>query len=475
MFFSCTISFVAQNYQPISSDRISYFVDSEAYVHAAKVDSVSFDIDSTMYFMKNIQNASHDFYTINGDSWLGNKIVYQNNGDSFFYNKNNEPILIKANAIIEETWTAFEIEDSLLVLASVTECDTMSFLGLNDSVKIIEFSLFDDQMQLVDVPLNDYSIVLSKNYGFVRTLSFLHFPFNDQSSDYWTYSIEFNQMSLVGMNNPVVGLQNLTMLTTFDFQPDDELHIEYESTYCYYSNKQWIKLKYLSRGESFDTLFYNVRREIYSEVFDGEELFTSFIVDTVAEFYTIDTAFDKLPDQVVADQFVAYTNYMISVPRYEKSHTLQMAGLSASGENGWAMNYFDGCLSTGVHKLGLGGPYYKCFYGTQISKRQLKYYKKGDEIWGEPIVLTPVKNNISRHEISIYPNPVNGDGLYLSDIQRDVDAFVYIYNAENKLLISEKISASTGSFIDISPLSPGVYFVKIKQDKAFFVTKLIRL
>jgi hypothetical protein len=475
LFFFCSISIIAQNYQPISSGRVSYFVDSEAYIHAAKVDSVRFDSDSTLFFMKNIQNASHDCYTIKGDSWMGNKAIIQSNGDSFFYNKNNEPILIKANANIDDTWIAFEIEDSLVVQAIVIEVDTMSFLGMNDSVKIVGFEVFDEQMQLVDLPLNSYQIILSKNYGLVQTLSFLHFPFFDQLSDYWTYSVEFNQMPIVGMDNPQIGVQNLTMLSAFDFQPDDELHIEYESTYCYYSNKQWIKLKYLSRMESADTLYYDVRRETYSEVFDGEELYTNFIVDTVAEFYTIDTAFDKLPDQAVADQYVAYTNYMINAPRFEKSHTLQMSGLSFSDENCWAMNYFDGCLSTGVHKLGLGGPYYKCIYGSQISKRQLKYYQKGEEIWGEPIVFTSVPSFLNNQEISIYPNPANGDVLYLSDIQTFGKFFVDIYNSENRLVLSRKISESTGSFIDISDLSPGVYFVKFNNARQAFVTKLIRL
>ena len=64
LFFFCSISIIAQNYQPISSGRVSYFVDSEAYIHAAKVDSVRFDSDSTLFFMKIIQIVFHVFYTI---------------------------------------------------------------------------------------------------------------------------------------------------------------------------------------------------------------------------------------------------------------------------------------------------------------------------------------------------------------------------------------------------------------------------
>ncbi|PLX09875.1 MAG: hypothetical protein C0596_00920 [Marinilabiliales bacterium] len=359
--------------------------------------------------MPNIRQVSEDCVDILSPSWHGDRVIIKDNGDNLFFNKNNDTITIKTSALLDEDWQAYVLEDSLIVYAAVYNVDTLTFLGINDSVKYLSFNVFDENMIDIEHPLESKQLILSKNYGLVETVSFYHFPYSNTISDYHTYDIAFDQMVIIGMNKPDLGVTNLTKREVFDFQPGDELHITYENSFCTYSNIQDIIYIYLERNDSGDSIYYDVKRTMFQQIFNGEDYNTYFIDDTIQEIIAIDTSFNKLPDQAVSDGSIAYTNFMVNAARPLKSYNLQYAGLIVGESDCWELIFWDGCESTGDYFKGLGGPYYQCTYGTEVKKRRLQYYNIGDDEWGNPIIFTKLENGDASSNINIFPNPVKDD------------------------------------------------------------------
>ena len=212
---------VAQDYQTIRSDRIAYFFNQVGYVSCIRIDSVTIQTDSVFYPFSNIRELDDGCYTPFGSSWIGEKIIIKENGLNIFFNKDHDSIQLKTNALLNDSWTLFNLPDSIKIIATIIKQDTMSFMGLLDSVKSIGFQVYDKNMNLLDYVLNNMELKISKNYGFVSTFNFYFFP-DFQIS----YPFEqFEEYDLIGLSNPKIGVQNLTWFEVNDFQPGDEIHV----------------------------------------------------------------------------------------------------------------------------------------------------------------------------------------------------------------------------------------------------------
>jgi hypothetical protein len=134
---------MAQQYLPIQSGRISCFKAQDGNVKSIRIDSVEFKTDSVLHPVSNIQQQEYDCVNPYGTSWIGNKVIIQTNGFTVFLNKESDSVKIKANATLNEKWTAYLFPDSSTVVATVINFDTFSFLGLVDSAKTIGFKVYD--------------------------------------------------------------------------------------------------------------------------------------------------------------------------------------------------------------------------------------------------------------------------------------------------------------------------------------------
>jgi len=101
------------------------------------------------------------------------------------------------------------------------------------------------------------------------------------------------------------------------------------------------------------------------------------------------------------------------------------------------------------------------------------------KIWGNPPSGTQQPQdrwgtlNISLNEINkftFYPNPAEGDTLYLKTTET---VTVQISSILGKQMLSDKID-TTDSQIDISSLKPGIYLVKISSNQFSITKKLIK-
>jgi hypothetical protein len=82
--------------------------------------------------------------------------------------------------------------------------------------------------------------------------------------------------------------------------------------------------------------------------------------------------------------------------------------------------------------------------------------------------INPIKNEIS---VKVYPNP--NRGTLVLDLGTSIDeVFVKIYNGLGSVIYSKKINESKVN-INLTNISPGVYFIKIQSNKGQIVKRII--
>ncbi|AVR45238.1 T9SS C-terminal target domain-containing protein [Christiangramia fulva] len=71
--------------------------------------------------------------------------------------------------------------------------------------------------------------------------------------------------------------------------------------------------------------------------------------------------------------------------------------------------------------------------------------------------------------LSIYPNPVTGGKVFISS-SKNHDKIIEIYNVLGKSVYKTRIR---GRELDVSTLAPGIYILKIQEDKARATRKIV--
>jgi hypothetical protein len=446
-----------QDFTTIYPDRTLFFTTTTNSAMGLRIDSVIYGPEITCYPNRTVRGISWDCTTPKGIPWIGDHITIREDGTNLFFNKNMDTVKINTLSPLHDSWRAFYIPDSISVIATVEQYDTLGFLGLNDSVKTIGFQVFDRNMLPRNNILNDMKIKISKNYGFVQALNF--YLFNDL--DYTNESIQ--EHVLAGMTNPAVGLQNLTWREVYDFQPGDELHIQHQGyegiMLKYIRNKV---LRYLSRTDFEDSIVYacSLKENIdtYTEglISNAEYLESSFKLKI-----RDNQNFDKLPGEPIIQDNSLYwfSSYVDPIAKVDMgTETLYYPG----DDSCWQSPIIDGCGGLNTYIKGLGGPYYSCDGYWTLESELLVYYKKGDKIWGTPLVITSVPDIPEIDEITVFPNPAR-DEITITARHYAENNFE-LFDAAGCSIISKQLY-NQSSIIDINQLKPGLYFYYMTKDK----------
>lgn len=72
--------------------------------------------------------------------------------------------------------------------------------------------------------------------------------------------------------------------------------------------------------------------------------------------------------------------------------------------------------------------------------------------------------------LSIYPNPVSSDRIYITTSKQSQSKEVEIYDVLGKKVLQATL---TGKELNITGLTPGVYIIKVKEGDATATRKLI--
>ncbi len=440
----CNLS--AYNYQSVYSHRASLFADSNKNLRGMRIDSVALDgQDSVFYPLKNIQKLDQYCYTPYGASWLGSKILIKP-GWNYFFNKDNDTIKIKTDAKYHEAWIMLKTKD-VLEEAIITGIDTMTVLGVVDSVKTIDITGYG----------NDYVlsiILLSKHYGIIKTCNLYNFT---KYFDYIQGSDNYFEIySLVGITNPKIGVQNLTWFDVFDFQVGDELHTSfkeypYPRAPQYYSENQTI-IKYLSRQDFTDSIIYKVDRTQSNP----------YKHDTIISKISLNKNFDKLPFE---------TSFEPSSPNHNSCTFKYLMNISAAiskteppvydkfykNQDCWVKLLVDGCMPSYTYLKGLGGPYFK-----DCTENSLVYYKKGSSTWGVPLVISGINQPIAESNISVLPNPTT-DKITISNLTDNCT--FELLDLKGSVMLRTTITSSENT-LNISNFDKGLYLYRISSNGA---------
>lgn len=210
-------------------------------------------------------------------------------------------------------------------------------------------------------------------------------------------------------------------------------------------------------SENNDTVFYTYDRLRNYNYPDAEPPWGIFTHDTLTEYYTDLLEFREDYDSSTVD------------PDYFNNRTINYHyyGMS-SGEGG-----------TSIHSRfgeGLGRVYYN--YAQTLSgfpsswaEEHLVYYKKGEEEYGEPLVLSIEESSLPSF-IKVYPNPCS-DRIYwsITNENQEVEKAM-IFDMTGNLIKSQRINHSEQG-ISVSEIESGIYLLKLKMESGVVQSRIL--
>lgn len=115
---------------------------------------------------------------------------------------------------------------------------------------------------------------------------------------------------------------------------------------------------------------------------------------------------------------------------------------------------------------------YYLYYGEVKS---LVYFKKGDETWGDSLILgVDDKFDPISQQVEIFPNPTTGR-LFI-DLQKSEHGFdrLLMYSLQGELVLVKILEEHTLNLIDVSGLNRGTYFLKLENGEDRYMQKIIK-
>ncbi len=467
LFTIITSTLFSQDYRLINPNKEVHFNSNP--ILTLKIDSTFISGTDTTFFNHKTLVVDYNIYPCSGrisdTSWVGYGITPQNNGDYTFRNAQNEPILIKSTAFLNDNWVLYSFSNGDYIEAKITSILQQMVLGVTDSVKTITLQAKDISNSNIAHAVNGTEIKLSKNNGIIKLFAFKDFPST------------LTTCSIIGSSNPNNGTVNLTAADVYNFDIGDVLHIvtDYQEPYSWYFTyyKKIIHVIGKTVSTNQDTITYIFDRRIQkinNTSFTVLNPDTTYIFDTVPEKFILsqNTHIDKFTEEpnkalaYVSMGFAGYLNASINstIQRREK---IVYPFLLANADSCWE-TVIDGPTRDYQYIDGLGGAYYDdSFFNNRC---MLVYYEKGTETWGTPLSVINTQTAISNYtskelSINIYPNPINDNAIIsIDNFNFSENLFLTLFNAVGKKVYTTIISGSN-FILNRNNLASGVYFYQI--------------
>jgi len=477
LFFlvSCSITLFAQDYTNIASPGTTFFKHADSFLRGYRYDSAKVTGSDSVFYAPRVILRSPDPYgcsdTSNGPV-LGMVIRKAADGWFIFLDRNTDSVKFKANALLNESWLCKTLPANGQLMAKITAIRTDSVVDTVDQVKEITFNAQYTNGTVYPHIINGVRILLSRHFGFVRTIDWNLFP-NDTSM--W---------ALKGKGSPKIGIQDFTMAECYDFQPGDVFHYCKTEDYSGAIIPTKLIKTILSRTNygNDSVVYVSSVCSVKTLCIPPPNIEQSW--DTVTESIVFggfnDTGlFNRIPDQ-----FVYYTLYPHRATRYFKPeggfNGRPSKGVSPGDycftANCWREYSFEDFYKERDYAKGLGTWFsrdYSYDSGSwQDFRSTLVYYQKGPEQWGTPLAqdcnllmddgLQPLRASAV---IRINPNPVKT--LTVIEMGADFHASRscwQLYDMTGRLLKMGTLTGSTLVF-DRSGIGAGCYIFSIKDEK----------
>ena len=203
-----------------------------------------------------------------------------------------------------------------------------------------------------------------------------------------------------------------------------------------------------------------------------------YSVDSNSVYYVIDYARKVISSE---NPFWIYT-YGVDTMHYSNIDSLINGGeidavySNNNLYNGRLINeyeYDDGDVYYNTkYVVGCGSAYwYSINSGGGESSDYLVYYKKGSEIWGQPLIVDIEDYESKDYELLIYPNPASST-VYI-EASKPIKGHVEIYSMKGIYIDKVELKAELKN-IDISKLNTGSYILKFCLTDRMIYKKIIK-
>lgn len=391
--------------------------------------------------------------------WIGPKIDYDNIETYRFYNLNNDSLVFAFNTDIDGPIQFFRDSIQQFNMMFVGD-DTLTVLGVMDTVRSFTISHMDLEGNTIDSPLNGYQIMISKTFGLKQFFVIDSFP------------QVLKPLYLIGSANPAAGLYQLTNEMVYDYQPGDELQFLESSWYQppappWYYYTRYRKWFFLERNQTSDSLSYLIRQELFYEDSVG------IAIDTIWKRYLrsaviAEIPFEKFDGSVNELKLVDYcgenrwtfSRHTTEGAVYCEPDTCWGQGDTFGPPEEWHTTYVAGL---GIHTYNYSMDFE---YGFDIQKKIVYFKKNGIECGGQIYVGV---DKTAKHDISfeIIPNPASNQ-IHVSSTMPMKQ--VTITDLLSNFHFSQKLSVFKTQ-INIHHLKNGLYFVSAQLDNGTVVTK----
>jgi hypothetical protein len=445
------------------------------YIRSGHIDSVRFiNNDSVFYFFKTIRNASGQpgsCMDTSGSCWLGEKVIIKPNGNNVLFNKNNDSIIIKTNAVVNDSFPLFKFSNGNYIQATVSAISQSTIMGVTDSIKTFTLEAKDLNGNGIANSYNGNSFSISKQSGIITNFCWYDFPL----------TVDTFKFNLTNANR-------LTFREIYDYTPGDVFQF-YNGCWTPSSSGTYGETKIIDKWYSFnsDTVFY-------SRVITGKyyiQTSTPPYWDSVINVAAMDTIYytdldnhlfeGKYPEQAIVDTTLQTMGGL-------KSYVLQqddnVNGLYLAKDS--RLNYqwnglcfempFELIENEFTYIQGIGNWQSKLINSVSVPQLDcysyLFYYKHGNFTYGNPTsFVLGINEIIDESRLLLYPNPAN---LILTLYSREDLQEVKVYDIFGKCVMETFcIAALKEVHLDISKLSSGLYFLALKFKSDLFTKKII--
>ena len=454
---------VSQNYKLINSNRETHFIDTQSSIFSIRIDSLSSVGPDTTFYNHWILSEASGFpcaLALTDSSWIGTRIISQDNGNYIFFNRQNDSIIIQSNAVIDSAWRLYNFSNGNYVEATLADISIQSVLGGLDSVKTITIQTKDTSGSNINHPINGHEFKISKANGLINTINIIDFP--DDTSSY----------TLVGHSNPDVGTVNLTAREIYNYNIGDEFHTkafnQNGSAPWEFNSSDRIKIilnKTISTNQdTIEYLYYREEVQIsnYTQNYDPDTVMFS---DTLSETFIISiiSNLNQLTYEVLEDSS-SFSFFSINQTHNKGQKVIDQSHYR-SGGNCWE-TYSGTAIANPYFLEGLGGWYYNDYMFWGGGFYELVYYKKGGNSWGTPINIKLMPKSKSRKpNVTIFPNPfTESASLIINNFQRGNSYIFKLFDYTGKKLDSFSI-LNKESIFKRNNLNSGIYFYSIINDK----------
>lgn len=399
--------------------------------------------------------------------WIGQKIITDNSGNFWFFN--NQGDTLKFNFGTQTGGTSLFYEDEVQRFQLFSEgADAMTVLDLIDSVKIYRILHTDLQGNTINSALNNQTIIIGKDFGLVRFFQVDQFP------------DLLKPLALLGNSSPEAGLYKLTNAMIYDHQPGDEIQYqEYFSSYNsppYDHYNRFVKYVYIDRQDTQDSIIYLLTRTVF-DMGETNATTTTLYHKYPRNGFIAELPYDKIyPGYIMSHRYLKLVDYC-GLPLW--TYSIKPEYLTyCSEENCWGTFDIPGPppFEETRYVAGLGLyldesyiPYPNWDYNRM---EKITYFKKNGITCGEEVIVGLNNPRQVNNLFSISPNPVT-DKLFLQ-MDQTITGNVRIYNTSRQLMLESNV-ANIQHGINVSKLSPGMYFLEVDASNEKAVGKFIKL